>query len=39
MNFEHMPELGKTWAYPAVLAAMVAIGFGMALWFKRRGWL
>ena len=39
MNFEHMPELAETWAYPAVLVAMVAIGFGMAVWFRRRGWL
>ena len=39
MNFEHMPELAESWAYPAVLVAMVAIGFGMAVWFRRRGWL
>ncbi|MDM7993657.1 MAG: magnesium/cobalt transporter CorA [Candidatus Fermentibacter sp.] len=39
MNFEHMPELGKAWAYPAVLGAMVLIGFGMGFWFRKKGWL
>ncbi len=39
MNFEHMPELGRAWAYPAVLVAMLAIGVGMGLWFRRKGWL
>jgi magnesium transporter len=39
MNFEHMPELGQTWAYPAVIVAMLSIGVGMGLWFRRKGWL
>ena len=39
MNFEHMPELRWTWAYPAVLVAMLFIGIGMGLWFRRKGWL
>ncbi len=38
MNFEHMPELEWPWAYPAVLLAMLAVGIGMAFWFRRRGW-
>jgi magnesium transporter len=39
MNFEHMPELHLRWAYPAALLAMVGIGFGMVLYFRRRGWI
>ncbi|MCM2324200.1 MAG: hypothetical protein NDJ90_13160 [Oligoflexia bacterium] len=39
MNFEHMPELKHTWAYPAVLGAMVAVALGIFWWFRRRGWL
>jgi magnesium transporter len=39
MNFEHMPELGWTLGYPAVIAVMVAI-CGFLYWrFKRAGWL
>jgi len=39
MNFRHMPELGWTFGYPAVIAAMV--GFCVVLYrvFKRSGWL
>ena len=39
MNFEHMPELGVRWAYPAVLLLMGAIGGVMLMYFRRRGWL
>jgi len=39
MNFENMPELHTTWGYPALLATMVAVGVGMTLYFKRKGWL
>ncbi|MFI9581826.1 magnesium and cobalt transport protein CorA [Streptomyces sp. NPDC052236] len=39
MNFEHMPELGWTWAYPALLALMASAVFGLFRLFKRRGWL
>ena len=38
MNFEHMPELGWRWAYPALWAAMIAVAVGLALNFRRRGW-
>ena len=38
MNFEHMPELGKRWAYPATLGAMAAIAGGMLHYFRRKGW-
>lgn len=39
MNFRHMPELDWPWAYPAVLAAMTALGVGLFLYFRRRKWL
>jgi magnesium transporter len=39
MNFRHMPELDDRWAYPGALAAMVAIGFGLWLYFVRRGFI
>lgn len=39
MNFENMPELAVPWAYPAVLAAMVAIAFGQVVYFRRQGWI
>jgi magnesium transporter len=38
MNFQVMPELTYPWGYPAVLAIMVAIGAGMILFFRSRGW-
>jgi len=39
MNFQHMPELARTWGYPAALAAMV-VSAVLPLWyFKKRGWL
>lgn len=38
MNFQYMPELHWPWAYPAVLAFMAALGIGMVLVFRRRGW-
>ncbi|MET8741467.1 magnesium/cobalt transporter CorA [Streptomyces sp. NPDC004728] len=39
MNFDHMPELRWVWAYPAVIALMAAVVFGLYRQFKRRGWL
>lgn len=39
MNFEVMPELRWRWGYPATWAVMIAMTAGIALWFKRRGWL
>ncbi len=38
MNFQHMPELAWRYAYPTVWAIMIAIGLGMALFFKRKKW-
>ncbi len=39
MNFEHMPELGKRWGYPAVLALLAGVCVVIFIWFRRRGWL
>lgn len=45
MNFDpdasplNMPELHWFWGYPVVVVAMVAIGGGLALFFRRKGWL
>ena len=39
MNFEYMPELGVRWAYPVLVAFMVAIAGGMLLYFRKKGWL
>jgi magnesium transporter len=39
MNFEYMPELEVWWGYPAVLALMAAVGVGLFIFFKRRGWI
>lgn len=39
MNFDHMPELRWVGAYPAVIALMAAVVFGLYRQFKRRGWL
>ncbi len=38
MNFHYMPELEWRWAYPAILAIMAALGVGMLVAFKRKGW-
>ncbi len=38
MNFRVMPELEKTWGYPAILAVMTAVGAGMVLYFRKRKW-
>ena len=39
MNFEHMPELGWTLGYPAVLTLMACICSFLFWRFKRAGWL
>jgi magnesium transporter len=39
MNFRHMPELGWTYGYPAVVAAVLAICAALYWKFKRTGWL
>ena len=39
MNFEHMPELAKPWAYPAVLTLMAGVIVTMLIYFRRKKWL
>jgi magnesium transporter len=39
MNFQHMPELGLRWAYPAFWGLIVALGGGMIVYFRKKGWL
>ena len=39
MNFTFMPELHHRLGYPAVLLLMVIVCAGIAIWFKKRGWL
>ncbi|MGB1088490.1 MAG: magnesium/cobalt transporter CorA [Alphaproteobacteria bacterium] len=44
MNFDasspyNMPELGLRYGYPMALGLMAALGIGLVLWFKKKGWL
>ena len=39
MNFDFMPELRQRWGYPGVLLLMLAVCFGIYMYFKRKGWL
>ena len=39
MNFEYMPELKISWAYPALWILLIAIFLFMIFWFKRKRWL
>ncbi len=39
MNFEHMPELSETWAYPAALVLMVLAVGSLYMFFRRISWL
>lgn len=39
MNFDFMPELHVWWAYPTLLAVMLAIAVIMLVYFKRKDWL
>jgi magnesium transporter len=39
MNFEHMPELGWRFGYPAAIGLIVTVS-GLLYWqFRRIGWL
>ena len=38
MNFQHMPELGYSWAYPAVWGLMLLVVFGMLIFFRIKKW-
>ena len=39
MNFQHMPELGWPWAYPALWGVMLVIAGFMVYMFRRKHWL
>jgi magnesium transporter len=39
MNFEHMPELARTWGYPAALGLMAVAVVVLYRFFKRIEWL
>jgi magnesium transporter len=39
MNFQHMPELDKTWGYPMALGLMIASALVPMWYFRKRGWL
>jgi magnesium transporter len=39
MNFHHMPELDRPWAYPTALTLMIVSAVVPLWWFKRKGWL
>ncbi|MBS4217401.1 magnesium/cobalt transporter CorA [Bacillus sp. FJAT-49711] len=38
MNFINMPELHWKYGYYGTLFAMLLIGIGMFIWFRRKGW-
>jgi magnesium transporter len=39
MNFDIMPELRWKYGYFFVLAMLVAVGGGMLMYFRKKGWL
>ena len=39
MNFEYMPELEYSWAYPAVLGLMLLVALGLLALFRWRNWI
>lgn len=39
MNFERMPELKWDFGYPMALSAMLMVGVGVGIYFKRKRWL
>ena len=39
MNFEHMPELGWVWGYPAALLSMVVIDLYLVYRFRQAKWM
>ena len=39
MNFTHMPELDKPWAYPMMIVGVAAVCVGLYRLFKRVRWL
>ncbi|THD08936.1 magnesium and cobalt transport protein CorA [Rhodanobacter lindaniclasticus] len=39
MNFQHMPELGQPWAYPAIIVVMAGVVGGIYAALKHNKWL
>jgi magnesium transporter len=39
MNFMHMPELERLWAYPLAVVIMIATTGGMVVFMRKKGWL
>ena len=39
MNFEFLPELHWRHGYALIWGIMVAIGAGILVWFRHKGWL
>ena len=39
MNFQHMPELSRPWAYPAIIVVMACVVGGIYTALKRAHWL
>ena len=39
MNFQHMPELDRPWAYPAIIVVMACVVGGIYAALKRNKWL
>jgi magnesium transporter len=39
MNFDHMPELHRTYGYYTTWAVMIAVTLGMVLYFRWKKWL
>ena len=39
MNFEHQPEYGWRWAYPALWGLMLVLVIGMLVFFRRKRWI
>ena len=36
MNFQHMPELDKTWTYPTLWGIMILIALSMLWYFRKK---
>lgn len=39
MNFTHMPELSRPWAYPAIIVVVIGVVGGIYVGLKRARWL
>jgi len=39
MNFEYMPELKLTWAYPVLWIVFVGVGAVLIVYFKKKHWM